>query len=325
MKRLAIPVLLLVLAGFGCSEPGATTARTVPTRAEPAVDAARANPYVPPTGADVSSGVETPGRRRLMTATSSDGLTFTRTNEIVTDQANVPDMVMEDDGTIYLYFSGWEVGDRQNAMGVAVSEDQGESWAFHQVTISGGPDMTHSGDPDVVLLDDGTFRLYSTFALPKTTTQAIFYSESSDGVAFDYGGVAFQSSPAALDSSTHLVGDAWHMYTLVGETLDSYHATSNDGLSFERLSREAFRVRGKEVVMSNALPFDGGWRMYGFSPRDGDIRSLWSEDGTSWAEEDGTRLALDPSSELESEYVKDPAVIRLADGTYLMVYATQIP
>lgn len=75
--------------------------------------------------------------------------------------------------------------------------------------------------------------------------------------------------------------------------------------------------------MSNVLPFDGGYRMYGFTMTD--IRSLWSADGETWTEEDGVRLSLDESSGLESEYVKDPAVIRLADGTYLMVYVTQIP
>lgn len=292
---------------------------------QPVTPADDSGVYAPPTGADESSGVETPGRRRLMTAISEDGLAFTRTDEVVTDQANVPDMVMGADGTIYLYFSGWEVGDRRNAMGVAVSEDQGDTWTFRQVTISGSLDMTHSGDPDVVLLDDGTFRLYSTFALPKSPTQAIFYSESDDGVAFEYDGVAFQSSPAALDSNTYLAGDTWHMYTLVGETLDSYHATSEDGTIFERQSRDSFEIRGQKMVMSNVLPFDGGYRMYGFSPRSADIRSFWSTDGETWTAEDGVRLSLDTSSGLESEYVKDPAVIRLEDGTYFMVYATQIP
>lgn len=313
----AVPAILclVVLLGAGC--------RTADQQAPaPTTDATT---YVPPTGADESSGVETPGRRRLMTATSADGVTFARTGEIVTDQANVPDMVMDADGTLYLYFSGWEVGDRQNALGVAVSEDQGTTWTFHQVTIAGGPDMTHSGDPDVVLLEDGTFRLYSTFALPKTTTQAIFFSDSEDGIAFDYGGIAFQSSPAALDSNTYLVGDTWHMYTLVGETIDSYHATSDDGIAFERQSRDAFEIRGQKMVMSNVLPFEGGYRMYGFAPRAADIRSFWSTDGETWAAEDGVRLSLDASGGLESEYVKDPAVIRLEDGTYLMVYVTQIP
>ncbi len=279
--------------------------------------------YVPPTGADESSGVETPGRRRLMTATSADGLSFTKTNEIVTDQANVPDMVMAADGTIYLYFAGWEMGDRNNATGVAISDDQGNTWEFHNVDIAGSNGMAHSGDPDAVLLDDGTFRLYTTFNLPGTRTEAIFRSEGTDGIHFTAEGVAFQADPAALDSNTYLVGDTWHMMTLSGQTTQSYEATSADGKTFAKLSRKRYTIKGEDIVMSNVIQIDGGYRMYGFTRTD--IRSFFSKDGATWTADPGVRLALDASSGLESKYVKDPSVIRLKDGTYLMVYVTQIP
>lgn len=334
MKNLLPVVAAIILLGVGCSSASQPLARpsVPPARTSPATEistgekkatVAIAETYVPPTGADKSSGVETPGRRRLMTATSRDGLTFTKTNEIITDQANVPDMVMTDDGTLYLYFSGWTVGARKNSMGVAVSTDQGATWTFQNVDIAGEYDMSHSGDPDVVLLADGTFRLYSTFATPGTRTQAIFYSEGTDGVHFTYRGIAFQADPPALDSNTYLIDDTWHMMTLSGETMMSYEATSADGKSFAESTRKQYAVSGENMVMSNVLPTADGYRMYGFTRTD--IRSFSSKDGAAWTAEPGVRLALDTSGGLESAYVKDPAVIKLSDGTYLMVYVTQIP
>lgn len=335
--RMNKPVLCLVasvvLLGAGCSSipkppsrpssPPARVESTIPTTIPSTNPAAVSETYVPPTGADASSGVETPGRRRLMTATSMDGLAFARTNQIVTDQANVPDMVMTDDGTIYLYFAGWTVGDRNNATGVAISGDQGKTWAFHNVDLAGIGGMAHSGDPDIVLLDDGTFRLYTTFNLPNSQSEAIYHSEGSDGIHFSAGGIAFQSNPPALDSNTYLVGSVWHMMTLSGRTTQSYEATSTDGTTFTQTSRKQYAISGEDTVMSNVIEIDGGYRMYGFTRTD--IRSYFSPDGSTWTADPGVRLALDASSGLESEYVKDPSVIRLKDGTYLMVYVTQIP
>lgn len=334
IARLLSPLLVLLVLGAGCTEtPDSTTARTTPS---PVTTSAPATPkstpvvsdnrFTPPTEAGTGSGVETPGRRRLMTATSTDGLTFTRTNTIVTDQANVPDLVMDADGTLYLYYAGWTVGDRNNAAAVAISEDQGKTWTFHQVDIGvANGRMSHSSDPDVVLLEDGTFRMYSTFNLPNSTDPGIFVEEGTDGIHFSEGTLAFSGTPPALDSNTFFAGDLWHMYTLSGRTMDSYHATSTDGLTFTEQSHKTYWIDNLDMVMSNVLPIEGGYRMYGFSPTSGDIRSLTSSDGTTWTAEAGVRLALDTTSGFESTYVKDPAVIKLLDGTYLMVYVTQIP
>lgn len=320
----------ILLLGAGCASvtPPPATPRQTPL-SEPAVTSSAReatksdNSYVPPVGADTTSGVETPGRRRLLSATSPDGLVWTKTNEIISDQANVPDLLVAGDGTLYLYFSGWTVGTKNNAMGVAVSKDQGASWAFYNVTFYGSRTMEHSGDPDIVQLPDGTFRLYSTSGLPGGKGTAIYYSEGTDGMNFVTKGIAFQSDPPALDSNTYLAGELWRMVTLSGQTMRSYDATSPDGTSFALASTTQYAVNGDPVVMSNVIEADGGYRMYAFTQRN--IRSFFSRDGISWDAEDGIRLELDASSGLESEYVKDPAVARLADGTHLMVYVTQIP
>ena len=326
----------LLLLGVGCASatqtpvsnapaPVIAPSTTAPTAAIVAPTTVAVSPvaYAPPSGADTASGVETPGRRRLMTATSKDGLAWTRTNAVITDQANVPDLLMAADGTLYLYFSGWTVGTKQNAMGVAVSKDQAKTWTFYGVEFSGSRTMEHSGDPDIVQLADGTFRMYSTSGLPGGGGTAIYYSEGTDGIHFDTKGIAFQADPPALDSNTYLVGSTWRMVTLSGQSMQSYDATSADGKTFVKASLTPYAIDGKPTVMSNVLSFDGGYRMYGF--RRGDIRSFFSTDGISWKAETGIRLSLDEATGLESEYVKDPAVIQLNDGTYLMVYVTQIP
>ncbi len=315
IKQLLLLILLFTFSGCGTTRPTTNTTQVRPTSSS----------YSPPTGADLQSGVETPGRRRLMTAASVDGLTFTRTNTIVTDQANVPDLVMDTNGTLYLYFSGWEVGDRKNSIGLAISEDQGSTWNFHQVNLTGNGDMTHSGDPDVVLLENGTFRLYSTFNLPSSRNQGIYLSESTDGINFDVIGVAYQTTPPALDSNTYFANELWHMLTLSGVTVTSHHATSTDGLTFSDKELKEYKIGQEPMVMSNVIETETGFRLYAFGGNPQTIKSFTSIDGDIWTAESGTRLSLDPTSDLESEYVKDPAVIKLLDDTYLMVYVTQIP
>ena len=86
--------------------------------------------YIAPNGRQPGATSEHPGAARLLTARSNNGLTWTRTNEIVSDQANVPDMVIDTKGTIFLYFTGGVVGDRENVTALAKSTDDGENWTF---------------------------------------------------------------------------------------------------------------------------------------------------------------------------------------------------
>ncbi|HTM48454.1 MAG TPA: hypothetical protein VL285_07235, partial [Bryobacteraceae bacterium] len=94
---------------------------------EPAVHAQLLSDFTPPSGAVPGFPPEEGAwRKRILTATSPDGLDFTRSNRVITDQANVPDLVSDDNGVLYLYYSGGTVGDRRNVIAVAVSSDQGK-------------------------------------------------------------------------------------------------------------------------------------------------------------------------------------------------------
>lgn len=50
-----------------------------------------------------------------------------------------------------------------------------------------------------------------------------------------------------------------------------------------------------------------------------------STDGMIWVQEYGLRMQHDPNSTVEGSNIKDPAVLQLADGSYLMVYVSRIP
>jgi hypothetical protein len=45
-----------------------------------------------------------PWSRRLMLATSQDGLAWQKKNEILVDQGDAPSMVADKDGTIFVYY-----------------------------------------------------------------------------------------------------------------------------------------------------------------------------------------------------------------------------
>ncbi|MEZ5353813.1 MAG: fibronectin type III domain-containing protein [Bryobacteraceae bacterium] len=287
------------------------------------------NDFTPPQGAQPGRGRpdDGPWQKRLMTAVSSDGLVFTRTNQVIADQANVPDFILARNGILYLYYTGGAVGSRENVIAAAVSPDQGKTWFYKYVDISGfsGP---NPGDPDVRLLEDGTIRMFFTAGRPGSRFPEIHYADSSDGLRFQYRGSAFAiEGEAVLDSFTVPIGGMWHMYTLSEHPAQLWHGVSLDGESFRPENPASFSISGRPYIVTNEIALeDGRIRFYAFSGGSGgDIRSFVTKDGYAWAPEPGVRLAWDPSSGMERGFVKDAAVVHLADGTYLMVYATLIP
>jgi hypothetical protein len=264
-------------------------------------------------------------KKRILLATSEDGLIFTRTETVIADQANVPNMVVDDQGWIYLYYSGHTVGEKENVSAVAISSDNGETWVHKYLNIWDGDLFIEGNDPDVELLEDGTFRIFFLSKSILSEDIKIYYAEGTDGVNFDFGGVAFEREGPAIDSSTFRIGDEWHQFSLLGNTMHHFHATSEDGKTFTFLSQEDFNFEDRPYVMSNEIQTDSGVRFYAFSPGYADFASYTSTDGITWTLEDGVPLSFEGNSELESKYIMDPAVAQLADGTYLMAYVTVIP
>jgi hypothetical protein len=311
MKHLAL-CFVLVLIGFGC----------VGTSPSPLV-----NDFQPTQGKATSTkekdgSTEGPFERRLMTAVSQDGLTYTQTRNWITDQANVPDMVMDDNGVIYLYYSGWIVGDRLNVSAVAISQDMGETWTYHYVDVEETINLASPVDPDVVLLEDGTFRLFFTSG-GSDGKVGIHYADGVDGITFTYKGPVFiPKEGTAIDSTTQKIGDTWHMWILSNKGLGAiWHLTSNNGTAFSLYDITSFPFDGRNQMVSNGVWVDDKFHLSLFNPTVGTIVSMWTKNGFDWYPSEGVQL----SPGQDELYVKDPAILELSDGQYFMVYVTNTP
>ncbi len=288
------------------------------------------NDFTPPKGKGIGPGRFGPWNMRLMTAVSEDGLTFKRTHQVITDQGDVPDMVVDRNGRIYLYYLGWKVGRSNNRTVLAISDDQGSSWTYKKVRLSGFKRMASPVDPDVQLLPNGTFRLYVTSDPHDGSGPRFYFAESKDGLHFTKEGVAFQlNRGVTLDPSTLRTGRSWTLFCGGGGTRKpgaNWLATSSDGKSYTSKGEVSFRINGDDHAVANGIEVPGGYRLYLFSHgRTPLIRSVFSRDGVKWKPDAGIRLKIDRTSGKESHGVKDPAVVRLASGRYFMVYTTAIP
>ncbi|MBI4435290.1 exo-alpha-sialidase [Candidatus Uhrbacteria bacterium] len=262
--------------------------------------------------------VDGPFEHRLMTAISYDGLSYTQNDTWVADQADSPDAVVKD-GTIYLYYTGWIVGDRINTTAVALSRDGGRTWVYKHLELTDAGPIDRVVYPDVVLLEDGTFRLFFTAGNP----QGIHYAESVDGITFAYKGVVFaQSDDIAIDSTTFKVGDTWHMYAASKDgTKRLWHLTSTDGSGFTVYAMTSFPFENEPRMPGNGYWLEDRYHLYLSSTDDVSIRSTWSKKGFDWYPGEGVRL-----EPLETEaWVRDPAIVALENGQYLMFYVTKIP
>lgn len=284
--------------------------------------------FVPPRGNAPTSPSESPGYFRLITATSSDGLTFTSTGKILTDQANVADMVIDARGRWYVYYTGWAVGTQQNVTALAISDDQGQTWYFKNVRFTGLPNATSKpADPDVILLPDGTFRMYATTDYAAGGKVGIIYAESTDGITFQYKGVvASLPNDALIDSNTFLLGDSWYMYAIGTTATTHFRFTSKDGKTFTpagELRLNGTGGGGDYFASNGYTTSDGRYRMFASFLPDKHLRSFITSDGSNWTLESGNRMTF-TGVQPEELYLKDPAVTRLSNGTYFAVVTTRL-
>jgi hypothetical protein len=299
-------VLTLVLTGIGCSSNSALVSDFNPTKG------AATNPNNP------ESDAEGPFKRQLMTAVSYDGYTYIPNDVWISDQANVPDIVQAED-KLYLYYTGWVVGDRLNSSAVAISEDEGRSWVYKYLEIQNLPKLAPPADPDIILLDDGTFRLYFTSGDGKFS--GIHYAEGVDGINFDYKGTAvFPTDTWIMDSTTFYLDGQWHMYVLADLSIETlWHLISDDGIEWEITEKTSFPILGTPHMPSNGILIDDVYHLFMFNPQDGTVRSQYTTDSYNWTVDEGVRIGpLD-----DGRKVGDSAVVQTGD-TYLMIYTTNV-
>lgn len=281
--------------------------------------------FTPPKGRAQNPPPASAGERRLLIARSTDGVHFAPSDTVLTDQGNVPDAVVEPNGTIHVYYIGQsiQVGKEENTVR-ATSRDNGDTWTFEKLVFKNWPQPRDPSDPDVVLLDDGTYRMYYTTSLSDASI-GIAYAESLDGITFTYRGESLKGSAGnVIDSTTFFYNGKWHMYVLQEKKQGQLYATSTNGTDFSIVSQQPIRLPGALYVISNQLIENTTLRMFGFSLADKNIRTFTSTDGVAWTLGD-IALEGDEEATLGSNYIQDSTVAKLSDGNYLMIYVSEIP
>lgn len=264
---------------------------------------------------------------QLMIAYSNDSLNFTHANRVLISQADVPNAITTPDGEVRVYFIFFCLEEVRNKLVVAVSRDT-INWTYRKVNVENTRELHFTVDPTVELLPEGRYRLYFTSIPGKADQQGenmrSYSAISDDGFMFTLEpGVRFAvTGQDVLDPSLLLIGQTWH-YFAEGSPDWNYHATCTDGLNFT--CQDNFML--ENILMSNGLTVDGGYRYYGFVQDQGAMhnRSLFTPEGVSWIVDPGNRLELEAANGLEAIGVKDSAVTRLVDGRYLMIYSTFNP
>ena len=297
--------------------------------------------FTPATGADLTQSGDGPWNRRLRLATSSDGATWTRSDLTITDQGDVPALLVKDN-TLWLFYVMWSDADNtaelRNTTVAATSTDL-RNWTFRQLTFTGLPEgrTINPVDPAVVSTGGGGYRMY--FTLGELTGDG--YAQTYSAVSSDLLNWTVEGGPRypavddnVLDPNLLWVGDHYEFFA-GGKPGANYHGVSTGegsqafhGLAF--LPLDDFAV-DPFVVMANGLEIGDAYKYFGFIQEKDEakaIRSLTYKGDRVWELDDGVVLEVDESGGGEAGYVADPAVALHPAGSnsgYVMVYVTQIP
>jgi hypothetical protein len=177
-----------------------------------------------------------------------------------------------------------------------VSYDDGQTWgSIEGIMWSGGP-TEHSvqADPSIVLLSDGTWRLYFTCDIDAQGPEfpATYSAVSEDGLQFTWedwkSPRMYLENLGLLDPSVIYFNEMYHFFAPVpGEWGGSVHAVSKDGYSFTVLddieikNHENAKFLGNPAIVNDKLyffgtvePVKGAW---------GGIFIAESEDALNWS------------------------------------------
>ncbi len=254
---------------------------------------------------------EGPWFESLYIAKSDDGLNFSG-EKLFLEHSGVANLIMTKDKKLiatFQYFS-YKNEEMFDVIAYATSDDFGKKWSpVRKIMIKDTGEGANPVDPTLVELDEGRFRLYFTFQQRGEKYPQLF-SAIGDSMSSEFlsEGQQLSTDEIVLDPAVVYFKGKWHHYTIKQEeNLESepspnpmgIHSTSKTGLNFKLEEEIDIGMR----FLGDVIEDDGGLRFYN------GMDSAFSNDGYNWTKDDGTRVDG-----------ADPGVVKLPDGTYLMIY-----
>ncbi len=251
-----------------------------------------------------------PWNHRLLIAISEDGLNWRKLYRIISDQASVPDVIVDREGYVRVYY----VDVFNKGITLAMSRDL-VNWTY--IKVEGIE--TSWQDPSIVILPDGRYRMYASLS-EAGVERKIVSAISEDGIHFRFEGVVFESDVTVVDPDVIYADGVWVMYLNVRREKDLKIGMlmSEDGLNFKMV---------REYDFHGAVPclirYGDGYRLYLHKGDHTAIVSFYSRDLETW-DEGVEVLRRGGEGDLDAYGVEAPAVARLENGTYVMIYVTMI-
>ncbi len=267
---------------------------------------------VPGKGSGSFGGSKGVDNKRILEAVSNDGLFWRKTGFILSDQASSPSTLVDKEGRLRVYYM-----DAKNG-GISLAIKDGGRWYYRKVKAA-----SNAADPDVVLLANGSYRMYY-YAAPFIPTYSQRYDVeykvnsalSSDGINFVEEGKVYSNNVQMGNPDIFFFGSQLMMFV-----------TKNNGLEFLKSLDGTVWNKPRSLIndckQSSTVKIPSGYRMYCDAVIDSKpkIFSYFSANGEKW-EKEVIRIELDNS--LERTKIENPGVERLSDNTFVMFYVTYI-
>ena len=268
----------------------------------------------------------------LRLARSADGLTFADVGRTFAAGAAAPDLARLPNGDLLAMFDHWVDGDDDGEAVLAVSRsrDAGRTWSPMRLARVLGPGQRRVAGVhgDLVEVAEGRYRLYCTMTRHLgdadrdgrgDAVSMVLSAVTRDGIEYRIDG-RIRGDLAAMDDLHPVAlwtGSHVHLYAAQQQPDDTdastpeqavAHVVSADGRRFT----DAPTVHIPQVSFVGSLvPVGEAVRAYVTSSKG--IVSLVSDNGRDWKPE--------PSLRISGGW--DPAVTRLEDGSFLMIYCAQ--
>jgi hypothetical protein len=200
----------------------------------------------------------------VFSASSLDGRAWNPDGILIKSSASVPEPFILNNGTMALYY----VDGIFDTMDCSLSND-GMNFSYGNCTINGFTEM-HAWDPDVVRLDNGSYRMYFLAPAPQRNS-SIMSAISNDGVNWlEEPGVRF-AHDIITDPSVVRTDDGWIIYLFHAPNV--LIARSKDGINFDNESELGMGGSVVDVVRLDS----GEYAMYLDC-----IEMATSNDGAIW-------------------------------------------